>query len=395
MPVDVTRNLGPSSNQSVSYDAIGHAEDIDQIIYNIDPTSTPLLSKFDEGEAATATDITWMTQGLEPPGVNAHLEVEDYETKKVGSMKGLSNTVQYFQSVGMVSDVEKKVKHNPNFDPWSNAMTNAYTNMARDMEYAIINNDTRVTGTATVAPKFGGVPYFLNLDTQDVTVAAGVFTTTEAHELKTGDFVYLIADTIPTGAVANRLYYIRQDDANPETAFTIYDTQKDAVEGITANQVVPTTAGTNVKVVKANVTSKAKAADFTLDDINDVMQMAANRGGTPTEAYMAPEKKRRFSLLVTGQATTYRKAGDKKGSDVATTYETDGGMINAHSHRMYPPNRIDIFDMNYWETRFLEHPHEVQGLEKKGTYDRYVLEGKMTLQSSQPKASASIIEIKR
>lgn len=397
MPKDITRDLGPSSNQSVSYDAIGHAEDMAAIIYNIDPTSTPILSNMDEGEMATATDITWMTKGLNPPKVNAHKEVEDYDTEKVGSMEGLANTVQYFQNKGMVTDVEKKVRHNPNFDPWNQAVTDAFTEQAFDIEYAIINNDKRVIGTSETAPKFGGIPYFMNLKTQKATYsqADGKFTTTEPHHLKTGDFIYLLADTMPEGLVAGRVYYIRQDDTTQDKVFTIYDTMKDAVENVTANQVKGTTAGTNVQIVKANVISKGKTADYSLDDLNDVMQMASNRGGRPTEAYMAPEKKRRFSQLVTGQSTTIRKNADKSYSDVATSYTTDGGVINAHAHRMYPANRIDILDPNYWEFRWFDKPHQVKDLPKKGTYDTFVLEAKATLQSSQPKASASIIDIKR
>ena len=397
MPKDITRNLGPSSNQSTSYEAIGHAEDMASIIYNIDPTSTPILSTMDEGEMATATDITWMTKGLNPPKVNAHKEVEDYDTEKVGSMEGLQNTVQYFQNKGMVTDVEKKVRHDPNFDPWNQAVTDAFTEQAFDIEYALINNDKRVIGTADTAPMMGGIPYFMDLKTQDVTYsqADGKFTTTEPHHLKTGDFIYLIADTMPSGISQGLVYYIRQDDSDKDKKFTIYDTMKDAVENITANQVKGTDAGTNVKIVKTNVISKAKKEDFSLDDLNNVMQMASNRGGRPTDAYMAPEKKRRFSLLVTGQSTTTRKASDRTYSDVATSYTTDGGVITAHAHRMFPVNKIVIMDKNYWEFRWFEKPHRVSNLPKRGTYDCFVIEAKATLQCSQPKASAAIIDIKR
>ena len=62
---------------------------------------------------------------------------------------------------------------------------------------------------------------------------------------------------------------------------------------------------------------------------------------------------------------------------------------------MYNSDRIDIYDFDYWELRYFEKPHEVNGLDKTGTYDKFVLETKLTLQASQPKASASIIGIKR
>lgn len=396
MPADIQRNFGPSSSQSVTYEAIGHAEDMAPIIYNIDPTTTQLLSAFPEGANATSTDVAWMTKGLKPPKVNAHLEIEDYKTEKVGSMEGLSNTVQYFQAVGMVSDVEQKVNHEPKTNPLDDAKTDAFTEMAFDMEYAYINNDTRRAGTESVAPLMGGVPYFMNLKTLAATFSHtdSSLTTTDDNHLKTGDFVYLIADTMPTGIKAQTTYFVRVDDTNPKKLY-LYNTIKDAVEKIDANKVTATDDGTGVKIVNLNITSKGNAEDFSLDDLNDVMQMAANRGGKPTDAYMAPEKKRRFSMLVTGQSTTIRKNADRSYSDVATSYTTDGGTITAHAHRMYPVNRIDIFDMNYWETRWFERPHSVDKLPKTGTYERFVLEGKGTLQASQPKASASIIDIKR
>lgn len=400
MPQDVTRNLGPSSSQSVTYESIGQAEDYSQILYNIDPTSTPILSRLPEGSALTAVDTTWMTEQLEPPGENAHKEYEKYEYKKVGSMEGLKNYAQFFQNSGWISDVQRKVKkiyNVPQGDALADARTKAFTKQARDIEYALLNNDKARIGSESEAPLMGGVPYFMDLDTIDVTASTtdGVFTSTKPHNLKTGDFVYLIGDTMPTGVKAGAMYYVRVDTSTPKTKFTIYDTIKDAVRGTADAVIKPTAAGTNVKIVKSNVKSLGGTAQYTLDDIDDVMAMAASRGGNPTDAYMSMENKRRFSKLVSALATTQRQPKTRYGSLVADTYETDGGVISAHSHRMYATNRIDIFDFDYWELRYLEKPHEVQNLAKDGTYEKFVLETKMTLQASQPKASASIIGIKR
>jgi hypothetical protein len=76
---DIQRNLGPSVSQSHTSEAIGHAEDFSKIIINIDPDKTFFLSEFGEDSDATSLKFGWMTEGLRPPQVNAHLEKENYE----------------------------------------------------------------------------------------------------------------------------------------------------------------------------------------------------------------------------------------------------------------------------------------------------------------------------
>ena len=58
---DVTRVYDKSPNQSFTYDAIGHAEDISPILTNISPEVTLFYSKFGNAEPATATSFGWMT----------------------------------------------------------------------------------------------------------------------------------------------------------------------------------------------------------------------------------------------------------------------------------------------------------------------------------------------
>lgn len=393
MAQDITRNLGPSTSQSTTYDAIGHAEDYSEILYNIDPTSTPILSSLNVGDELTATETSWLTKKLSPPKENAHMEYETYTFGKVGSLEGLHNYAQYFQNTGYVTDVQRKVRkiyRDHNGDELSQAKADAFIEQAHDIELRLISGKDMTPGSDSTAPKMAGIPYFMNLSTQDVTATtAGKFTSSGNHNLKTGDFVYFVADTIPGGMKAGAQYFV---NVLSNTTFNIYDNLDDAIAGST-NLIKPTSAGTNVKIVTNNVISVG--ATFTLDDLDTVMEMAANRGGTPTDAYMSAENKRRFSKLVSGTATTQRKAKDRYGSDVADTYETDGGVISAHAHRMYSKNRIDILDMGYWDLRWLERPHEVTGLAKDGTYDKFVLEAKLTLQASQPKASASVIDVER
>ena len=191
-------------------------------------------------------------------------------------------------------------------------------------------------------------------------------------------------------------YYVRVDSSNTKK-LTLFDTQKGAVENITALQVKPTTAGTNVKLVTNNVVSLSGKATFTLDDINTAMEMAFKRGGKPTEAYMSSGKFNEFSKMVLATMTATRKGTDKNAKvyEVATSYQGAFGLVNANIHRLYPDTRVDILDLQYWDMRYFTKPHEVAGLDKDGSYQKFMLEAELGLQGTQPKASCSIVDIKR
>lgn len=398
---DVTRNLGPSKNQSYTYDAIGHAEDISPILTNIDPEETLFYSKFGNTKPATELQFSWLTKGLSPAQDNAYKEMETYTFKPSGSIQGMSNNIQFFKKSGMITDAQQKVAKiykNEHGSEIADMKYDAYVGLAKDIEYMLVNSENKVDGSATVAPRSGGVPFFMKRDLIDVTVSVtdNTVTTNKESNLKTGDIAYFIADTMPTGLTAGLYYYVRVDDTNTKK-LTLFDTQKGAVENITAVQVKPSTTGTNVKLVTNNVISLAGKNTFTLDDINTVMEMAFKRGGKPTEAYMSSGKFKEFSKMVLATMTATRKGTDKNAKvyEVATSYQGAFGLVNANIHRLYPDTRVDILDLQYWDMRYFTKPHEVTGLDKDGSYQKFMLEAELGLQGTQPKASCSIVDIKR
>lgn len=398
---DVTRNLGPSKNQSYTYDAIGHAEDISPILTNIDPEETLFYSKFGNTKPATELQFSWLTKGLSPAQDNAYKEMETYTFKPSGSIQGMSNNIQFFKKSGMITDAQQKVAKvykNEHGSEIADMKYDAYVGLAKDIEYMLVNSENKVDGSSTVAPRSGGVPFFMKRDLIDVTVSStdGTVTTTTESNLKTGDIAYFIADTMPTGLTAGLYYYVRVDDSNTKK-LTLFDTQKGAVENVTSLQVKASTAGTNVKLVTNNVISLAGKSTFTLDNINTAMEMAFKRGGKPTEAYMSSGKFKEFSKMVLATMTATRKGTDKNAEvyEVATSYHGAFGLVNANIHRLYPDTRVDILDLQYWDMRYFTKPHEVTGLDKDGSYQKFMLEAELGLQGTQPKASCSIVDIKR
>ena len=392
----VVRAAGPSANQSFTFDAWGNDEDISPIITSITPDKTPFLSSIPDGPNAVEPSFSWPTEELHPPMVNKHLEKEDYTSHPVGSMEALDNVVQIFMTSGFVTDMQRKArKVYKGGDEFNRQLTKAFTEHARDIEYAFVNNDTKVAGTSSQEAMTGGLPFFMTKKTLSCTIdtSTGKVTTSAAHNLKTGDFVYFDAATMPTGLKKNTLYYVRLDDTTPATIFTLYPSMKSAVEGIVAKQVSPSSTGTTVVCVMNNVVDLGGTSDFTVANINAAMEMAYRRGGNPDTLWASPHNKARFSEIVNAMSYTTRKSGEKKTNLIATTLETDFGEVQCKPHLWFPNDFMLALDSQYLEKKWFEKTHKVQGLAKKGNYSEFVIESSIGLKFDQPLSSAAIINI--
>ena len=388
--------VAKSASQSVVYEAVGTKDDFSKIITNIDPDMTFFLSNFGTAPEAKSLKFNWTTEGLKPPQENAHPEMTDYATEKVGSLAQWDNRCQHFISSGRVSDAQKQhAKEYMPEDEFARQKINAFKQHARDIEYALVFNDSPRDESPGNPALTGGVRYFLTEDAEDVTFTGNVGATAAAHRMNTGDFIYFKAkpgagNKLPAELSANLPYYIRKD-ADPKK-FTLYNSMDDAIKN--KRQITLSTAGQGVQMVKNNVFTAGDAL-FTEDHINDCMEMCSKRGGNPTLAVMSGRSKRRFSAIVTGGAAKQRNSKDKVAVNITDVYESDFGTIHAQVHPMYEDTIIDLLDMAYWDLKWFDRTHEVAGLAKKGSYEEFVIESWVGLQGTQPKASGSIYGIKR
>ena len=413
MAYDVTRNLGPGVSGSYTYESVGNAEDLSDILVNIDPNRTKFYSAFGTAEPAISTSFEWFTERLRPPQDNAHYEMEEYSFNDIDSQEGLRNWIQHFQGTGRVSDTQNSVKKvfrrgTSEFDA---AADRAMRSLADDIEYMIVSSASGNAETpGSVPARSGGIPYFLRLNEttavfSESTASSGKYDTVTLSQisssnpidLKTGDFVYFMATTMPTGVTANKAYYIRLTTAGAtlRNIFTLHPSLEDAVNN--TNKIEASTAGTSVTMVRRNVISKAgDTSGWGLDDLSDALQMIFLRGGHADQAYMSLANKRFFSALINAETQAQRDASKTNSfNEAATSFFSDFGTITAHAHMMYPDSRIDILDMQYWDLKYLHKPHEVSRdkLAKTGTYEKFVVEAALGLKGTAPQASGALINI--
>lgn len=377
-----------------SYNVVGRVEDITDFVTSIDPDQTLLTNRFGK-TSVTSTEHGWLCDSLRPAMTNATLEAVDFETKEAVARKRQSNYTQQFVHGYAVTDITQAIKKYGVRDEIGYQMVKATKEIGRDLEYAIVANKTKVLGDNANAGKMGGIPYFLQ-QFQDVTVAAGTgVITLNGHKRITGDAVVLHSKSgaIDSKYAENTLYFVNVIDAN---TFTIHATAEAAMAGTGA--IKPSAAVTNLQVsfnnaLDASKVSGAAAGEFTFDVVNDAMQAAWKRGGNVNIAVMSGKNKRKASGF-TANTVKNRNQAETKLVDVVSVLETDFGMIDLVTHRLYEDDVVDLLDLQYWKLGYLI-PFHVEDVPRKGTYKEKVITGVATLECTAPDANARIYNLSK
>ena len=159
---------------------VGNREDLLDIITNISPDETPLMNKFGRSKV-TGMVHSWLTDSLDQPAQNAHLEDAAFSSTPSVPRVKLDNYILIFMRDCMVTDSQEAVLKAGVKSEMAYQLTKVLKAIALDVEYAIVNNSTARQGDATNAGLMGGIPYFINATKlpNNVIAAAGSEVTEE------------------------------------------------------------------------------------------------------------------------------------------------------------------------------------------------------------------------
>jgi len=149
-----------------TYSAVGNREDVSDIITNITPTETPLYSMFGKTKA-TATYHEWLEDELNAPGSNAQVEGADYPTATSTTRTRKGNYTQIFAKTAKVTATQEVVAKYGIKSELAYQIANRMKEIAKDVEYAIINNASKVAGDASTARQMGGIQAFVTTNVSD------------------------------------------------------------------------------------------------------------------------------------------------------------------------------------------------------------------------------------
>jgi hypothetical protein len=139
-----------------TYQAVGNREDLLDIITNIAPTETPMLSDFAQ-DSANAVFHEWLTDDLATAATNAQIEGADYTYARRPVRTRTGNFIQSFVTSVEVTDLQRVVTTAGMEDEYAYQMEKAMKEQARDYEFAIASAQTGTSGASGTARQMVGI----------------------------------------------------------------------------------------------------------------------------------------------------------------------------------------------------------------------------------------------
>jgi hypothetical protein len=271
-------------------------EDMTDIITNISPSETPLLSSFGRNKA-TGVYHTWLEDSLGKPGENMRPEGGMFFVQEAMPRKQYGNWTQIMSRGYEVTGTQEVVAKRGVRSELAYQMQKATKELAMDQEWAIINNGAKAAQTAATG-------------------------TWEVH------------DGI--------------NKAHPGTHTPGADGTTNAGERFFTG-LIPW-IGNEIA---------GGGGDVTEAQLNEAIQVAWTEGGNPKRAFMSPNNKRvcsAFDGLATNR-TVNKEMNNNRIVQAIRFYESDFGVIELLPHRMFPNDTIAILDSTYIKMADLRPTH--------------------------------------
>lgn len=182
------------ADKAWTYDDGANREDLLDILVNLDPQNTQLVSGLGQ---STATGIRHENniKTLGAVKVNAYIEGADASYQTITNPTRIANYTQIFREAYRVTDTERDVNTAGFNDRFAQEGEDAMKELKNDMEFAILRGSL-VTGTGSAARQLRGIKNSLSL----VTSQSGV----SLSENALNDYLQLVWDN--TNTQVNAIY---------------------------------------------------------------------------------------------------------------------------------------------------------------------------------------------
>jgi len=174
------------TNTFTTYDSIGEREDLEDVIYNVSPTETPLLTMIERGKA-TAVHHEWQTDALAAADTdNAVLEGLDAVTDASTATTRLGNYCQISDKVASVTGTQQVVRKAGRDDELDYQLIKRGKELKIDMESILFGtNQAKNAGAAATARRTASILSWIGTNDVLGTGAAASPTTLDGAATRT------------------------------------------------------------------------------------------------------------------------------------------------------------------------------------------------------------------
>lgn len=154
------------ANTFTRYSAVGIREDLSNVIYNISPEETPFISNIGR-ENVKNTYFEWQTDSLAAASAsNAALEGDDVSSfTAVNPTSRIGNYTQISTKNVVISGTLEALDKAGRRSELTYQLAKLGSELKRDMESALLANQSPVAGNTTTARRTAGLPAFIKTNT--------------------------------------------------------------------------------------------------------------------------------------------------------------------------------------------------------------------------------------
>ena len=128
-----------------TYTAIGQREDLSDVIYNISPTDTPMMSSIGKTKA-TAVYHEWQTDSLASAALNVAVEGATASDITISPTTRVGNRCQISQKTIKISNTLQAVDKAGRKSEKAYNLAKASAEIKRDMELTLLSNQVATNG---------------------------------------------------------------------------------------------------------------------------------------------------------------------------------------------------------------------------------------------------------
>jgi hypothetical protein len=307
------------SNTFQAHTAIGQREDLADVIYDISPKDTPIMSSIGKTKA-TAVNHEWQTDVLDAATTaNAQIEGDDASAKLVTPTVRLGNYTQIVSKTIQVSGTLEAVDKAGRKSEKAYQLAKASAELKRDIETIITANQGKSAGTTTTARTMGALLSWIKTNTnKSAGTTAGVDPATIGVSVRTDGTTRAFTETILKDVV--------------QKVFTSGGTPAMLVVPPALKQVVSTFAGiaeSRVAVRGDAPTTIIGAADVYVSDFGN-LSVVPNRFMRSRDALVLDPEYAALAYLRPFQTNDLAKTGDSEKTQILAELTLEVRNEGAH-----------------------------------------------------------------
>jgi hypothetical protein len=300
------------TNTYQTYSAVGNREDLTDVIYRIAPTDTPFMSGIGKGKA-TNTLHEWQTQDLAAAANNAAVEGDDASAAAVTPTVRLNNRTQISTKTIIVSGTQQSGM-NPagRKDELAYQLSLKGLELKRDMETALTQNTTAITGNSTTARQLRGLEGWVATNNDlGATGAAPNYNTNTAPTDGT-------ARAFTEAMLKNVIQLAWAQGGNPNVIML----------GGTQKQTFSTFTGASTRFDKGEDKQVTAAVDVYVSDFGTI-KAVPNRFQRARTAFVLEMGRWKTAFLRPMQTNPLAKTGDAEKRQLVVEYTLEAGQEKA------------------------------------------------------------------